>query len=350
MDQQKKLYAALGVLVLLAALVFVQRKSEHTEAQNHSLEGQAASLPKLGLSDEVIKGIDRFVIVKPAESDAGVPTEVELVKTGDEAWDLKKPITAKANASNVKSLLDNLSKLSLSELITSDKSEYPRWGVSDRKGLHATFFKGKDAVFDAYFGENGSRGQMTRIAGHDGVFAVKGYSKWLYDRDAKGWRDKSMLKFDEKDVVKVEVKNSNGLFTFEKSGESWTGKHGKSAGSQKPIEKFQSSKVDDLLRAYKSLSAMDFGDDKKPADVGLDDPAAVVTIELKGGKATYVLKVGGNAESSNRWAMTNESDQIYAISSWSADWATANVSKFQVSESKPAAPTAQAHGTDESEQ
>jgi hypothetical protein len=151
-----------------------------------------------------------------------------------------------------------------------------------------------------------------------------------------------MFKFEDKDAVKVTIENANGVFSFEKSGETWTGKSGPKASAQKPIEKFQSSKVDDLLRAYKTLSAMDFGDHKTPAEVGLDKPQATVTIELRGGSALHVLKLGNVAEGSNRWAMTNASDQIYTISSWSADWATANVSKFQVSD-KPASGATAAH-------
>jgi len=336
MDQQKKLYVGAGVLVLLGVLLVLQRKSENHDAQNHSLAGQASTLPKLGLTEEVVKGIDKIVLVKPAVADGGAPSEVELVKTGDESWDMKRPAAAKANASNVKSLLDNLSKLTLSEAISSTTDEYTRWGVSDAKGLHVTFFKGADSVFDVYFGENGSRGQMMRLAKQDGVFALKGFSKWLYERDAAGWRDKTMFKFEDKDAVKVTIENANGVFTFDKSGEAWTGKHGLKANAQKPIDKFQSSKVDDLLRAYKTLSAMDFGDHKQPADVGLATPQASVTIELRGGSGLHVLKLGNVAEGSNRWAMTNASDQIYTISSWSADWATANVAKFQASD-KPAA-------------
>jgi hypothetical protein len=347
MDQQKKLYVGAGILAVLIALFVVQQKSEHNEAQDHSLAGQTANLPKLELSEEVVKGIDRVVLIKPAEADGGAPTEIELVKTGDEAWDLKKPSAAKANASNVKSLLDNLSKLSLAELITTSKDEYARWGVSDQKGLRASFFKGPDSVFDVYFGENGSRGQMTRLAKHDGVFAIKGFSKWLYERDANGWRDKSMMKFDDKEVVQVDITNSHGVYLFEKSGASWTGKHGAKANSLKPLDKFQASKVDDLLRAYKSLSAMDFGDGKSPGDVGLATPEATVTITLKGGSGVHVLKLGGAAESSNRWAMTNASEQIYTISSWSADWATADVAKFQVSDTPPAGDTPTAAHADE---
>src|SRR3954469_17614418 len=278
MDQQKKLYVGAGVLLVLIGLLLLQRRSESHDSQSHSLAGQAASLPKLGLTDEVAKGIDRVVLVKPPVADGGAPNEVELVKTGEETWDMKQPVPAKANASNVKSLLDNLSKLSLSEVISPTKDEYTRWGVSDAKGLHATFYKGADAVFDVYFGEIGSRGQIVRLAKQDGVYALKGFSKWLYERDASGWRDKTMFKFEDKDAVKVTIENANGVFSFEKSGEAWTGKSGAKANAQKPIEKFQPSKVDDLLRPYKTLSAMDFGDHKTPAEVGLDKPQATVTI------------------------------------------------------------------------
>jgi hypothetical protein len=339
MDQQKKLYAAVGVLAVLGGLVFVQRQGEHKDAQQHSLEGQAAALPKIELTEESVKTIDRVVLSKPAEQDGGAREEIVLVKAGEEDWSLEKPTKAKANAGNVKSLLENLSKLSLSETISSSKDEYPRWGVSDDKALHATFFKGEENVFDVYFGENGSRGQMTRLAKHDGVFALKGFSKWLYERDANGWRDKSMFKFDDKEVVKVQIQNPNGVFVFDKAGESWTGKHGKTVANAKPLEKFQPSKVDDLLRAYKALSAMDFGDGKQPSEVGLGEPQATVTIELKGGTGQHVLRVGNTAEGTNRFAMTNGSEQIYSISSWSADWATADASKFQVTETAKAADT-----------
>jgi hypothetical protein len=48
--------------------------------------------------------------------------------------------------------------------------------------------------------------------------------------------------------------------------------------------------------------------------------------------------------------MTNASDQIYTISSWSADWATANVAKFQASDKPAAGATAAAHAGHEPEE
>ena len=87
MDQQKKLYVAIGILVLLGGLLFMQRQGEHKEAMQHSLEGQSATLPKLELTEESSKTIDKVVIVKPGK-DGAPAEEIELLsaeaKVGDE--------------------------------------------------------------------------------------------------------------------------------------------------------------------------------------------------------------------------------------------------------------------------
>jgi hypothetical protein len=171
---------------------------------------------------------------------------------------------------------------------------------------------------------------MTRLGDKEGVFAVKGYSKYLYARDAAGWRDKTIFKFEDKDVVKVTIENENGTFEFDKQGDTWAGKHkDPKASAAKDIPEFKPSKVDDMLRAYKSLSASAFGDDKKSADVGLEAAKATVTVELKDGTGKYTLSVGDTAEGTNRWVKASGKDALFSVSSWSADWATADASKFQ---------------------
>lgn len=335
MDQQKKLYVTAALLVAAGGLLVVQRQGKQADASSHSAAGLAAKLPKLELTEEKVATINKITLSKPAK-DGAARVEIVLKKSGDEAWVIDKPMASQANASNVKSLLDNLPKLKLNEEISTATDDYDRWGVSDDKALKATFFAGEATVFDVLFGENGSRGQMTRLVGTDGVFAVKGFSKWLYERDVKGWRDKSMFKFDEKEVVKVSIENEHGHYAFEKNGVSWKGQFA-DKGALVGIKDFAPSKVDDLLRSYKTLSAIDFGDGKQPADTGLDKPSATVRIELVGGKALHELKLGGTAEGSNRWALTNGSEQVFAISSWSADWATAEVSKFQQTATEPVA-------------
>lgn len=351
MDSTKKLLIALAVLLALVGWVYLQREDEKKEETAYSYEARAAELPTVSISEEVTKEIDTIEIVQPAsdetkEGEEGgeeegedgepptaeeqKPTHVVLTKKGEEEWELKEPVPYRANASNVTSLLNNLKSLKVTEQVAPTSESYDKWGVSDDKGLHAVFKKGDEVVLDIFFGESGSRGQMARVKDKEGVYALKGYSKYLYARDVAGWRDKSIFKFDDKEAVKVTIENDNGVFTFAKEGEAWTGKlQEPKAAAAKDIEGFKPTKVDDLLRAYKSLSASAFGDDKKPEDVGLVEPKATVTIDMKGDAGKHVLTVGDNAEGTNRWVKTNGKDTIFSISSWSADWATADHTKFQ---------------------
>lgn len=342
MDSSKKLYLALAVLLGLGVGLYVQTQKQEEEAQAYTLEAKLAELPKLDINEETRKAIDSIELTLPPKeideaADAGTaeaasPERVVLTKKAEDEWELTAPLNYRANQSNVNSLLDNLAKLKVTERISASTDSYERWGVTDDKALRAVFKKGDEVVADLYFGDTGSRGQMTRLANHDGVYALQGYSKYLYDRDGKGWRDKSIFKFDDKEVERVVIRNDNGTFTFERKDDQWSGRFGKVAPGAE-FERFKPSKVDDLLRAYKNLNASEFGDEKTPEDVGLDKPVATVTIEMKGDGAPYVLQVGDSAENNGRWVKASTSETLFSISSWSADWATAELSKFQEAKS-----------------
>lgn len=334
MPTDKKLLIAIAVLVVLGGVVAMQRQKQNAELSAHSFETVAGSLPKITITDDDLKKIDKVEITKPAEKEGDKAENIVLVKKGEEDWDLEKPVSAKAGASNVKSMIDNLKKLEVKELIDTGKDTYEKYKVSDEKALHTVFYKGKDVAFDAYFGEDGSRGQMTRLAGKDGVYAIKGYSSYLFNRDSKAWREKTIFKFEDKDLAKITLENENGTFAFEKSGEDFKAQFAKGTSKAlKDLEKFDKSKLQSLISAYKSLSAAEFGDDKKAEDVGLSPPKATLTFDMKEGTAKHVVTFG-NQEGSNRWAKRNGSDEIFNVSSWAGDWATANVDKFQKTEEK----------------
>jgi hypothetical protein len=334
LSTENKLYISLGVLAVLGGALFLQNKKEKAEAESYTLSGQAAALPKLELSEDELKKIDKITLTKPA-GDAGAAVEVELTKTGED-WKLSKPIAAAANQANVKSLLDNLKTLKTTELIDNSKNNYAKFELSDDKAVHAVFSKGSATALDLYFGESGGRGQMTRIGGKDGVYASKGYSSFLYSRDVKGWRDMAVLKFEDPDVTSVTIDNANGTFSFgydkgkTTKSEFKKGKDGKSEA----IKNYDETKLVDLLRAYKALNADNFADKSKTeAEAGLDKPLATIVITLKDG-AKREVRFGTVSEGSSHWAKVSGSDEIWSISSWATEWATADEKKFQKSEDK----------------
>jgi hypothetical protein len=328
MTADNKLYAALGILAVLGGALFFANKKEKEEEATYTLSGQAAQLPKITVTEDDVKAIDKIVITKAGGEDGGAGTEVELVKKGED-WRVARPTDALANQANVKSLLDNIKSLKVSELIDSGKTSYEKFKLADTQGLHAVFSKGGTTVLDMRFGENGGRGQMTRIAGKDGVYAIKGYSSYLYDRELKGWRDTTLFKFEDTAVTSAVITNEHGTFNFEKSGTAFTGKFKPKGGGAKDIEKFDPAKVNDFLRAYKSLNADGFADkDKTPKDLGLEPPSATVVITLSDG-AKRELKVGSTAEGTARWVQASGVTDLVSISSWAAEWALAEPKKFQ---------------------
>lgn len=333
-----KLYVAIGVLAVLGGALYVTNKKEKEEAAQYSIAGRAAELPKIEIDEETVKKITKIALTKPGK-DGGAPVEIELVKQGEE-WHLQKPIATSANQANVKSLLDNLKSLKVAEVIDPGKGSYDKYEVSDGKGLHAVFSKDDGVVLDAYFGQSGGRGQMTRLAGKDGVYAIKGYSSYLWDREVKGWREMQLFKFEEGDVTAITLDNENGSFAFNKEGDNWTGKFKKAkAGAFAPIKDFDSSKVADLIRPYKSLNADDYADkEKKPEELGLDKPKATLVFTLKDG-AKREVRLGANSTGSSRWIQVSGKDEIFSTSSWAADWATAEEKKFQKTKEE----TASAH-------
>jgi hypothetical protein len=323
LSTEHKLYIGVGVLAVLGIAVYVQQNQNKEERASYSAETAQAALPKIEVTEADTKAVTKIEITKPGKKDATEekdkkPLTVVLEKKGED-WELTSPVKATANKSNVESLLSNLEKLEMQDRIASGTDQYEKYEVDDKQAVHAIF------------GKSGGRGQMTRVHGKDGVYAVKGYSSYTYSRDVKGWRDRTIFKFDEKKVKTASLANETGTFEFAKDGDSWKGTFAKGALPALPIADFDPKKVDDMLRAFKNLNADDFGDDKKKSDVGLEEPIATLKIVLDDG-AKRILTVGDNAKGESRWAMKNGSDQIFSISSWSGNWATSELEKFQKKE------------------
>jgi hypothetical protein len=327
MSNQIKIGIAAVVLVGMAGAAYQAQQADKQENARLTAGSGSGSLPEFKLAAD---DMDKITKIELKNADKG---EVVLEKDGDK-WRVKKPVDYPANQQNVKSLLDNLKELKAKDVIDKGTGAYADYQVDDAKAVHVVAYKGNDKVVDLYFGKSGGRGQMARKAGVDGVFAISGYSSYVYARDTKNWRETSLLKFDDAAVTKVDLKNENGEFSFAKEGDAWTAKFkGEKADKADKLERFDDNKIKDMLRAYKGLSADDFADDKPDADTGLDKPAASLTFTLKEGDPIK-LSVGKTSSGESRFLRKEGDKQVYVISSWSAGWAVAKADKFQKPEEK----------------
>jgi hypothetical protein len=335
MKTEYRIYIALAILALLGLGLYVSRKQQKQEVAEHAVSAATADLPAIGVPKDDVDKITKIEIRNAEKS------EVTLEKKGD-TWELVKPVSAKANATNVRSLLDNLKELKVKESIDRTAATYEQYELTDQKAVRVVAYKDAEKAMDLFFGKSGSRGQMVRIGGKEGVWVAGGYSSYLYTREAKNWRETSILKFEDANAIQVEIENKNGKFSFSKNDDKWAGtfaprdKSGKLGAPEAKWEKFEESKVKDMLRAYKTLNAEDFGDEK--SDTGLDaatEHGGVIHIVLKDNAGDFTLRVGKASKGSSRFATKEGGDgTIYVLSSWSADWATAERKKFEKAEDK----------------
>lgn len=343
MKTEHKIYAGLGILAALGGGLWMTSQEKKKQVEKHSVTAASADMPKISVPKDDADKVTKVELTTVDKDDKTKKTKVTLEKKGDD-WQVTSPVVAKANAANVKSLVDNLKDLKVKEVIDRTAGSYDQYELTDEKAVHVVAYKGDAKAVDLYFGKSGSRGQMARVGGKDGVYTTGGYSSYLYTRDVKNWRETSILKFEDANAIQIEVTNKSGLFSFSKNGDTWSGsrtsrdKEGKLDKPEKDWKKFDEAKVKDLLRAYKGLNAEDFGDvAKDKAGSGVDDAATeggVVHIKLKDNAGDLTIKVGKVQKGTSRWAWKEGGDTLYAISSWSADWATAAQSKFEKSDDK----------------
>src|SRR5512132_2443988 len=156
MKTDQKIYAALAVLLLAVGGLYLAKQSSKQQATAHSATAASADLPSISVPKDDVEKITKLEITSPNKDDKTKTTAV-LEKKGEE-WEVTKPVAAKANASNVRSLLDNLKELKAKEVIDRGTASYDNYEVSDAKAVHVQGWKGADKTTDLYFGKSGSRG------------------------------------------------------------------------------------------------------------------------------------------------------------------------------------------------
>lgn len=326
MSREKLIILGVLVLGLLGVLVWKQTKTDESlgapmaTAKDFPTVSAPDDIDKISITNGDKGEIDLELVADPnappGATDGG-PAKI---------WTMTKPIKARASQQTVKDLVANLRDLKVDSQVNLklDDDVKKEKQLDAAHAVHVVAWRGATKQVDDVFGKSGTAGELAMVADKpDAVWAVKGYSSYLYTKEPKDFRDKEMFKFDDANASQVTIANSHGTLSFTKAGDKWAGTFDK-----KPIERFSEDKVKDMLRAYKSLNADDFGDGKSLDDTGLSKPEASVTITLKDGAGTYELLVGKTATGTNRWAKKSNDDQIYQITNYASEWVTSDASKY----------------------
>lgn len=352
MKTHQKLVAVAALIVVLGGTALCMRLSRATNARTAGSSSAAAELtiPRLAFSKEDVQAITRIELTRPDPEDEQRLHTITL-ENGRLGWEIASPIKGEASASKVKELLENLSGIGIRLVIDEGPTSYDEYNLTESKALHVVAWKGQERLRDLYFGKTDPRGQITRVSGVRGVFAVTnwgpdGYSGFLFTRSLRSWREPSILKFEEGDAIQVEVINGSGFFSFARNGDRWVAARSRpdAQGRLGKVDQewrgFDESKVEDLLHNYRSLSADDFGEDSDRAISGVDtaeESGGVVRITLRGHPNPLTVRVGQISTretpwtiKGNRWAVVDGGiGTLYVLAPWTADWAVSDARRFE---------------------
>ena len=322
MTSEKKLYLSLFALTAMGGAVYLQQREAQTVAAGYSLEALNSELPALHVEGADIDKIDKISVLG-----VGRTEPIELIKKGKEEWRAQSAKNGgKASISAVTTLLTSLGGAKLTERISASQEHYKDYHLSDAEALKVVFYEGKEEKLSLYFGDLGSRGQLVRIGGQDGVFALRGIAKPSIHEELNDWRDRTIFRFDSEQVAKLELENSHGRFEFTKTEEGWQALHGSSSLS--PLENFDVEKFRAMLRTLQGLSASDFRDQGSKEELGLEKPLGQIKITLADNQTKYELAVGSESLDGGNWVQNLGTGSFYSISQWNAGQILGDVDLF----------------------
>lgn len=287
---QQKTLIAVGALVTIAVLAFLTmrapEKGEHTGPRPRPIAAiKAADVKELELSAN--GGKDRVVLHLEGA-----------------AWRITAPPFPSngADQSLVKTALEQLEKIGYGDLVTEKPEKFEDLEVSDGKGAHVVAKDGAGkALFDGWIGKSVSGFTMVRPSAKPEVWQATGLYKYTYARDAKSWRDHTMLDFNKDDVSRLTVEAGGQKLVLDKvaaaaddkpkPGEPPQETRWKVVEATVKVDPLDDGVANNLVMSLSTLKAADFDDGAKPADAGLQAPRFRVTATVHG--QPMALLVGG---------------------------------------------------------
>jgi hypothetical protein len=317
--QQKTLIAVGALLVLGILAVLTLRAPEKGERTGPRPRPIAA-----------LKAAD----IKELDMTSGGGKDHIVMKLDNGSWKIAAPTfqTPQADQSLMKTAVEQLEKLSWGDLVTQKKEKQAELEVSDDRGAHVV---AKDAagkvLFDGWIGKSASGFTMVRPAGSfdkGEAWQATGLFKYTYAREAKAWRDHTILDFNKDDASRLAVEHGGEKLVLEKVTPPAPDKDKPEPNKAKEEARWRvvdaNVKVDPLddtvansmIVSMSTLKAADFDESTKPVDAGLAPPRYRVTATVKGQPMTLLV---GNVKGDDSWVQVDGRSQIYLLRKYMLD-------------------------------
>ncbi len=286
--QHQLLAGILVVQVVLSVVVFWPRPSTAEESEPLFADLEADAVRALTVAD-------------------GEGNEVKLEKVAGE-WVLPEADDYPAKTAEVASFVERLLALRTGRLVTRSAASHRQLRVApDDFARRISFETGDGETRTVYLGSAPQFGSVHfRVADQSETYLTGELSTHDTNATSSAWIDLGYQRVVQEDVQRFTLDNANGTFVFEKGDQdSWTLVD---LGDDETLD--QEQVRDALRRASVITMKRPLGREDRPG-YGLDDPAAVVTLETD--EKTVTLRVGAR-DSEDASYVVKSSESAYYVS------------------------------------
>jgi hypothetical protein len=165
------------------------------------------------------------------------PNEVKIVRDGGQWKVFSGDKGYRADSSMVAGIITSLINLKPERVAATDESKWKEFQVDDTSGTLVRLYKGEDVIASLIIGKfsytpqpsqnpyQKQQGKMTsyvRLKDDKVVYAVDGFLKFAFQKDANALRDKGLVRTKKEDIVRLAFNYpGDSSFTLTRQGSSW---------------------------------------------------------------------------------------------------------------------------------
>ncbi|HJX37961.1 MAG TPA: DUF4340 domain-containing protein [Anaerolineae bacterium] len=264
-----------------------------------------------GAGAPVFPGLEAGDMVALTMTDAD-GNSIALRKEG-EGWILPEADGFPAQSEKISPVLDKITGLTTSRLVTRTTASHKRLQVSSEEFVRRLDFQTADgSQHTLYLGSSPQSGVMHfRVDGQQETYLTGDFSTWEMRAEAAAWIDTAYVNLDDAEIDKMTLENANGSFTFTRDEDDNWNMQGLG-----PDETLDQTAVDGVVQKAASLvMERPLGKEDRP-DYGMDRPNAVVHLETA--DTTITIRLGAlDPEDESYVVISSESPYYVRVASYS---------------------------------
>jgi Domain of unknown function (DUF4340) len=226
----------------------------------------------------------------------------EFEKSGADQWEITEPIRAKADTSQIRNLLSQISEARIVTFVNDHPSSLQKYGLAHPRLRVEVWPMDQEPPQGILVGKKVKEppSAYAKALGGTSIYAVGDYFDQAMKLKLLDFRDKTVLQFDGDKAQAMTILHGGKSFVYTKDSKgNWT-----SAGRPEA-----SSEGAALINGLSGLSISDFP--APTASSGLQSPAFTVEVGLKDGtEKTYRF---GNREKDNAYLSVKGDPQTYLV-------------------------------------